>query len=54
MLGKPVISGLTVESILDRLGADESVESLLEAHPVQRQIVTYLRECGHRVVYAAD
>lgn len=35
MLGKPVVAGtrLTVESILERLGAGESVEQLLEAHP---------------------
>lgn len=35
MMGKPVISGtrITVESILDRLGAGESVDALLEAHP---------------------
>lgn len=35
MAGKPVVSGtrITVESILDRLGAGESVEQLLESHP---------------------
>ena len=35
MMGKPVIAGtrITVESVLERLGAGESVESLLEAHP---------------------
>jgi uncharacterized protein (DUF433 family) len=35
MMGKPVIAGtrITVESILERLGAGESVETLLEAHP---------------------
>ncbi len=35
MLGKPVVAGtrITVESILERLGAGESVEQLLEAHP---------------------
>jgi uncharacterized protein (DUF433 family) len=35
MMGKPVIAGtrITVESILERLGAGESVEALLEAHP---------------------
>jgi uncharacterized protein (DUF433 family) len=35
MMGKPVIAGtrITVESILERLGAGESVESLLDAHP---------------------
>jgi uncharacterized protein (DUF433 family) len=35
MMGKPVVKGtrLTVESILERLGAGESIEDLLEAHP---------------------
>jgi uncharacterized protein (DUF433 family) len=35
MMGKPVIAGtrITVESILDRLGAGESVEDLVESHP---------------------
>ena len=35
MLGKPVIAGtrITVESILEKLAAGESIEQLLEAHP---------------------
>ena len=35
MLGKPVVSGtrITVESILEKLAASETVEQLLEAHP---------------------
>ena len=35
MMGKPVIRGtrLTVEGILEKLGACESVEQLLAAHP---------------------
>jgi uncharacterized protein (DUF433 family) len=35
MMGKPVITGtrITVESILERLGAGESSDVLLEAHP---------------------
>ena len=35
MMGKPVVSGtrITVESILDKLGAGESVEQLLRSHP---------------------
>ena len=35
MLGKPVVAGtrITVESILERLGAGESVTQLLAAHP---------------------
>lgn len=34
-LGKPVVAGtrITVESILERLGAGESVDDLLAAHP---------------------
>jgi uncharacterized protein (DUF433 family) len=35
MMGKPVIAGtrITVESILERLAAGESVEQLLSSHP---------------------
>lgn len=35
MMGKPVITGtrITVESILERLGAGESIDDLLAAHP---------------------
>ena len=35
MLGKPVVAGtrITVEHILERLGAGESIEDLLAAHP---------------------
>ncbi len=35
MLGKPVVSGtrITVESILEKLAAGETVEQLLDAHP---------------------
>jgi uncharacterized protein (DUF433 family) len=35
MMGKPVITGtrITVESILDRLGAGESVDDVLKANP---------------------
>ncbi|MBR9989057.1 MAG: DUF433 domain-containing protein [Gemmatimonadetes bacterium] len=35
MMGKPVIAGtrITVESVLERLGAGESIDSLLDAHP---------------------
>lgn len=35
MMGKPMIAGtrITVESILERLGAGETIEDLLEAHP---------------------
>jgi len=35
MMGKPVVRGtrITVESILEKLGAGETIEQLLEAHP---------------------
>lgn len=35
MLGKPVVSGtrITVESILERLAAGETIDQLLESHP---------------------
>jgi uncharacterized protein (DUF433 family) len=35
MMGKPVVKGtrITVELILEKLGAGETVEQLLEAHP---------------------
>ena len=35
MMGKPVVAGtrITVESILERLAAGETVEQIVEAHP---------------------
>jgi len=35
MMGKPVIAGtrITVEHILEKLGAGESIEQILDAHP---------------------
>jgi uncharacterized protein (DUF433 family) len=35
MMGKPVIAGtrITVESILEKLAAGETIEQILEAHP---------------------
>jgi uncharacterized protein (DUF433 family) len=35
MMGKPVIAGtrITVEHVLDKLAAGESIDQLLEAHP---------------------
>ena len=35
MMGKPVVAGtrITVEMILRKMGADESIEQLLDAHP---------------------
>ena len=42
MMGKPVVAGtrITVELILEKLAAGETVEQLLEAHPrLSRQAV---------------
>jgi uncharacterized protein (DUF433 family) len=42
MMGKPVLRGtrITVENILERLGAGESVEDILEAYPqLSRQLI---------------
>lgn len=35
MMGKPVVKGtrVTVELILEKLGAGETIEQILEAHP---------------------
>ncbi len=35
MMGKPVVAGtrVTVELILEKLGAGETIEQILEAHP---------------------
>jgi len=35
MMGKPVVKGtrITVELILEKLGAGETIEQLLDAHP---------------------
>jgi len=35
MMGKPVIAGtrITVEFILEKLGAGETIEQILDAHP---------------------
>ena len=35
MMGRPVVEGtrITVESLLDELGAGRTIEQLLEAHP---------------------
>lgn len=53
MMGKPVIAGtrITVESILEKPAAGETVEQLLEAHPrltreaiQSNNIVTYENE----------
>ncbi len=43
MMGKPVVAGtrITVELILEKLAAEETVEQLLEAHPrLTRQAIS--------------
>lgn len=59
MMGKPVIAGtrITVELILEKLGAGETVEQILEAHPkltreaVQAALVYAARVLRADVVY---
>ena len=55
MMGKPVIRGtrLTVEGILEKLGAGEPVEQLLAAHPrLTREAVLAAIEFGARALKA--
>ena len=59
MMGKPVIRGtrITVENILERLGAGESVEDILEAYPqlpreaIQGALAYAAEVLGGEVVY---
>lgn len=46
MMGKPVITGIriTVELILEKLAAGETVEQILEAHP--RLNLEAIHSCG--------
>lgn len=47
MMGKPVVAGtrITVELILEKLAAGESVEQILDAHPrLTREAVLKVRE----------
>lgn len=49
MMGKPVIAGtrITVESILEKLAAGETVEQILKAHPrLTREAVQAALEFG--------
>jgi uncharacterized protein (DUF433 family) len=49
MMGKPVIAGtrITVELILEKLAAGESVEQILEAHPrLPREAIREALGCG--------
>ena len=55
MMGKPVIRGtrLTVEHILEKLGAGETIEQVLAAHPrLTREAVLAAIEFGARALRA--
>lgn len=55
MMGKPVIAGtrVTVECILERLGAGESVEQIVAEHPrLTRETVLAAVEFAARVLRA--
>ena len=62
MMGKPVISGsrITVELILEKLAAGESIEQILEAHPrltregIQAALTYTTRVLRSDVVYPAE
>lgn len=55
MMGKPVIRGtrITVESILEKLAAGESVDQIIEAHPrLTRETVLAAIEFGAQALRA--
>jgi len=55
MMGKPVIRGtrITVEHILEKLGAGESIDQLLAAHPrLTRQAILAAIEFGAKALRA--
>lgn len=55
MMGKPVVRGtrITVEQILEKLGAGESIDQLLAAHPrLTRQAILAAIEFGARALRA--
>lgn len=62
MMGKPCIAGtrITVELILEKLGAGESVEDLLDAHPrltreaIRAALAHAARVLGSEVAYPVD
>ena len=62
MMGKPVIRGtrVTVELILEKLGAGETVEQILEAHPrltreaIQAALSFAAKSLRSDVVYPID
>lgn len=55
MMGKPVVAGtrITVESILEKLAAGESVEQILESHPrLSREAILAAIEFGAKALRA--
>lgn len=62
MMGKPVIAGtrITVELILEKLAAGETVEHILDAHPrltrqaIQKALAFAARALKADVVYPMD
>lgn len=55
MMGKPVIEGtrITVEQVLEKLAAGESVEQILEAHPrLTRESILAAIEFGAKALRA--
>jgi len=55
MMGKPVVRGtrITVEQILEKLGAGESIEQVLAAHPrLTREAVLAAIEFGAQALRA--
>lgn len=62
MMGKPIIKGtrITVELILEKLGAGETIEQILEAHPrltregVQAALSFAAKSLRSDVVYPID
>jgi uncharacterized protein (DUF433 family) len=55
MMGKPVVRGtrITVELILEKLAAGESIEAILEAHPrLTREAVLAAIEFGAKALRA--
>ena len=62
MMGKPVIKGtrITVKLILEKLGAGETIEQILEAHPrltregIQAALAFVAKSLRSDVVYPID
>jgi uncharacterized protein (DUF433 family) len=55
MMGKPVIAGtrITVELILEKLGAGESVDQILDAHPrLTREAILAACQFGAKALHA--